>query len=459
MSATEELANFLVETSYEAMHPEAIKVAKEAMLDCLGTLLAGSKEPTAKVLISFLKSLRGEPQAGVIGWGFKTSVPNAALANGTMAHVLDYDDVSVMGHPTTTLLPALLVLGEKVKASGKDIIEAYILGFEVATRCAEAVGLGPRRLEFHPTAIMGTIGAGAAAAKLLRLDVEKTRMTLGLAASHACGMGENRGTMTKSFHAGNAARGGVVAAMLINEGYTAIPDIMETPFGFIHAFSASEECDIKKLTENLGKTFKVVSPGITIKKYPTCSVTHSAIDAMLHLIKDYSISPEEVESVEVEVIPIAMNILTYTDPINSLQGKFSMNFTLAVALQEHNVGLKQVTDEKVNHPKIKELMKKIKMIPRTEEPEVSPESIGIVESPTTVRVRFLDGKECSHRVAKPRGSPDNPLSWEELSAKYRECSGLVLKGEEIERSLKIMENLEELRDISELVEAVKGKEG
>ena len=449
METTEKLARFIVETSYGEIPAKAITVAKEAMLDCLGVLLAGSRDPASKIMVSFLKSLGGEPQSGVIGWGLKTSVLNAALANGTMAHVLDYDDVSVGGHPTATILPVLLALGEKMNASGKEVIEAYILGFEVFARCCEAVGLGPRKLGFHPTPTMGVMGAAAVAAKLLKLDVEQTRMALGLAASNACGMGENRGSMTKPFHAGNAARGGLIAAMLVSEGYTAAPNILEIPFGYIYAFSAAEGYNTNKMTTNLGSPFKVISPGITIKKYPTCGETHQAIDAMLYLMKNHDISSAEVASVEVDVNPMAMGILAYSEPGNILQSKFSMNFVMAIALQERKVGLEQLADEKINNPKTRELMKKVKMIGRKRETEAA----GRVVS-STVRVRLKNGKEYSHEVLNRLGTPANPLSKEELRAKYTECARLGLTKKAIERSLNLIENLEELKDIGELVETI-----
>ncbi len=445
MGTTEKLARFIVETSYEDMPPEAVHATKRVTIDTFGVMIAGSQEPAGKIITSFVRSLGGKPRTRVVGAGFRTSSPNAALANGTMAHALDYDDVyysAGVGHPTAALLPAVLAIGEDFGASGKAVLEALVLGFEVWDKLGSVIN--PRAMGFHPTAVLGTMGAATTAAKLLGLDVKQTQMVLGLASSHAIGMGRNRGTMTKPYHTGNAARSGVVAAILVKDGFTAASDIIEERFGFCDAFGGSTEGDNSKVTKNLGNPYSITSPGVSVKKYPTCQLTHRAIDATLRLVDTYQISPDDVAEVECQTGSMAANVLVFDEPVNYLQGKFSMQFCLATALSKRKVGLLEVTDEKVNDTKIKQLMKRVRL------------SYG--DQPLTqsdiVKVRLRDGTEYSLAIDKARGDCEAPLTEEEIISKYRDCAGIVLSEDKVEQTLELMLNLEQLRQISELMDMV-----
>jgi 2-methylcitrate dehydratase PrpD len=381
--------------------------------------------------------LGGNPHARVIGADFKTSSPNAALANGTMAHALDYDDVVVMGHPTAALLPAILALGEEAGTSGKAVLESLVIGFEVWGTLA-ACGINPRASGFHPTAILGTMAAAVSASKLLGLDVEQTRMVLGLAASHAGGMARNRGTMTKPYHAGKAASHGVVAALLVQQGFTATPDIIEGRFGFYDALSNGDGNEDGRMTEHLGNPFVLQSPGVSVKKYPACYYTHRSIDAILELQARHAIAPEDVDEIRCEAGSMAGNALVYHEPANYLQGKFSMEFCLATALVERKVGLRQITNEKVNDPKIRQLMQRVRV--HFAGPPVAEQDV--------VGVRLKNGKQYALGVERARGAAEIPLTDEEIIAKYRDCASLMLPQDKAEQALDQMLNLEQLQNIS-----------
>ncbi|MFC1864318.1 MmgE/PrpD family protein [Chloroflexota bacterium] len=445
MGTTEKLAQFIVETGYEDMPVEALHAAKRIMIDTLGVMIAGSQEPAGQIISSFVRNLGGKPRAWVVGKGFRTSAPNAALANGTIAHALDYDDLQQVGvgHPTVALLPAVLAIGEEFGTSGKAVLAALVLGFEVWSKLA-ASGANPRVLGFHPTAVLGSMGAAAAAAKLLELDIKQTQMVLGLAASHAMGMGRNRGTMTKPYHAGNAARSGVTAAMLVREGFTAAPDLIEGQFGFCSAFAGGNGGDDSKVTENLGNPYSIVSPGIGVKKYPTCHFTHRAIDALLQLADRYQIFPDDIADIESHVGYLAGSVLVFEEPVDYLQGKFSMQFCLATAILERKVGLHEVTDEMVNDPRIRGLMKRVRLI-CGDEP---------LARSDIVKVRLKDGKEYSLAVDKARGDAGVPLTDEELISKYRDCAGTILPKDKMEQALELILNLEQLQQVGELMDIV-----
>ena len=447
MGTTARLTQFVMETCYEDISPEAVHAAKRVIIDTLGVMLAGSKEPAGKIMSSFVRSLGGNPKATVVGAGFKTSAPNAALANGTMAHALDYDDVSyalgLVMHPDTALLPAALAIGEDVQASGKAVLEALILGFEVWGRLPFS-GMDPRAMGIHPTALIGTMGAAITAAKILKLNVSQTRMVLGLAASHAMGMGRNRGTMTKPYHAGKAAQSGVVSALLIKDEFTAAPDLIEGKFGFCDVFSGGNKVDDSKVTENFGKPYLIASPGVGVKKYPTCQLTHRSIDAMLRLVDTYQISPDDVVEIECQTGSMGANVLVFDEPATYLQGKFSMHFCLATALLEGKLGLSEITDEKVNDPKIRQMMKRVRLH-FVDEP---------LPQADVVKIKLKDGREYSLAVDLAKGDCEVPLTDEEIISKYRDCARITLPQDKSKRALEMMLNLEKLPDIGELMDMV-----
>ncbi|MFC1918793.1 MmgE/PrpD family protein [Chloroflexota bacterium] len=452
MEATEKLARFIVETGFEKMPAETVPIVKHRLLDTLGVTLAGSREPAAKIITNLVKKLGGEPAAGVIGGKFRTSAPNAALANGTMGHALDYDDAGLgQGHNSVIMLPTIFALAEELGSSGKEAIEAYVLGIEVWIAIANSMPQLHQKA-WHPTCVFGTMGAAAAASKLLKLNVEQTVMALGIAGSQSAGLLQNFGTMTKPFHAGNAARSGVMAAMLAKDGFTASKNILDGDAGYPLAFYG-QKVDVSGIDKNLGQPFAIVSPSSNIKKYPCCYTSHRHVDAVLYLIDKHDIKPEEVESVSCQVAPAVAKLLFHTDPSTALEAKFSMQFPMAAALTDRWVGLTQVTTEKVNNPEIKGLMKKVSM-------EIFPDSLddeGFYDRPAPVTVKLKNGKEYSHEVLKAKGHADIPLSWDELLVKYRDCARLALNDRDMERSIELLADLEKLKNLKELMEIITGK--
>lgn len=270
MSVTEQLAAFTAHIVYEDVPSQAYARAKDAILDGLGCALVGSPTSTGKIIVQYVRDRGGEACAGVIGGGFKTSAPLAALANGTMAHALDFDDVnwSISGHPTVPLLPAVLALGQEVHASGQEVLLAYTLGFEVETKIG--LGVNPRHydLGWHATSTLGTLGAAAACAKLLHLDVQHTQTTLGIAASTAAGLRQNFGTMTKPFHPGQAAMNGVTAALLAQLGWTADSHILEAPYGFCQLYAGPGHYNLDYIVKRLGNPMSSSPPASASSNTP-----------------------------------------------------------------------------------------------------------------------------------------------------------------------------------------------
>ena len=455
MNISERLARFVAET--EGVPQEAIAQAKRAVLDTLGVALAGSREESARAVAAWVREQGGRAEATVLGQGLRAPAPDAALANGVAGHALDFDDVSVpmRGHPSVPLLPAVLAVGEKAGSSGRDLLTAFVLGFEVETRLGRAIGEAHYALGWHATSTLGTVGAAAACARLLGLDAGRTRMALGIAASLAGGLQQNFGTMTKPLHAGWAARNGVVAAELAARGFTADPLALEgesgqTPArrgGFLRAMSGGAEVDLAPLATP-GEPFEITSSGIGVKRYPCCYAVHRSLDAVLDLRARRGIDAGSVAAVKVEVSRGTLLPLRGEPPVTGLQGKFSLEYCLAAALIDGGVGLSSFTDEAVRRPAVRALMAKVEA---TEGAEAGSFPIG---GYAEVRIVLHDGTEHDVRVDTPRGDPSRPLSWDELAGKFRECAGAVLSAETTERIVSLVERLEDLPDVQGLTEAL-----
>jgi len=454
MGATEELARFACELQFEQIPGEAVAWAKDAILDCTGVTLAGAKEDAGMIITDYAREGAGRPEAGVFAAGFKTTAVSAALANGTMAHALDFDDYALpnwMGHPTAPVLPAIFALGQRQRISGKDTLLAYIVGFEVGGRAGAGVGRGHyERGGWHPTATLGTMGATAACCKILRLDVVQTRMALGIASSEASGVRQNFGTMTKPLHAGLASRNGLMAALLAQKGFTGDGSAIEGPLGFCKSFTAEGEYDLAKMTDGLGKSFLILETGVSIKPYPCCADGHRCLDAILYLIKEHNIKADDVESVECRTSDMVPQIMIRHRPKTGAETKFSMQFCMAVALLDRKAGLQQFTTERVVEPKVQELLTRVSFV---HPPEASG-YLGMETYPEQVTVKLHDGTVYSHEVLDSKGRPGNRLSEAELVDKYRDCAARAISPERIDRSLDMLQGLEELRDISELMDVL-----
>ena len=253
MGATETTARWIVNTSYEDIPPDAIRVANESCFDLLGVILAGSVQPVGEIIQQYVTDLGGVPEATVLSSGIKTSLPNAALANGTMGHALDYDDFGGFGHPTVAIFPALLALGEHIGATGRDLLEAYVIGCELGLALQHTTKYNQMQKGFHSTGVIGRLASAAACAKLLKLDEKQTTTALGIAGSMASGLIHNFGTMTKPLHAGLTCRDGVTAAQLAQRGLTSGDQILEHPFGFAATVLGQGIYNLDEMAENLGK--------------------------------------------------------------------------------------------------------------------------------------------------------------------------------------------------------------
>ncbi len=451
MNITEQLSTYFVNTTYDDIPDQVVQLAKRYIKDWLASAIGGYGDSAGKVMVNFANVTGGTPEARILGSGLKTSLPNATLVNGTLGHLLDFDD-SAPSHPTASIMPTALALAEKLHATGKEVLLAQIMGYECFNRLYQAAKeyeLVLRRRGIHPTTLWGSCASATVAAKMMGFDVTQTRMALGLAATQAAGLMENFGTPTKGFHCGTSARAGITAAIMVQMGYKACQTIFEGSHGFYNALIGKGNYDLSRITHNLGKDWLLISPGIDTKMYPSCAATLRAIEAGIYLAKTYDITPDQVESIEVLINKTRKNFLRFDVPSCGDEAKFSMPYAVAIAIADRNVTLESYNDQKVNAPKMKELVRKVKLT-------LMDESLGEEISKTTpVTVALKNGQVYSKNVVDFTGTAANPMSDEDFYKKFLYCASLSnpsLPSKKVQNCLTLIDCLESCNDVTGLID-------
>jgi 2-methylcitrate dehydratase PrpD len=455
---TREVTAFVLETGYEGIPSEVIELGKKSMLDGLGLALSGSVAETGVILKQYLEQQGLSGQTTVIGTGLRVQERFAAFANGVGVHADDYDDTQLavqkdrvyglLTHPTAPCLPAALAVSEKHDQSGQELISAYNLGLEVETKISEA--MSPRHYQhgFHSTATCGVFASTSAVAKLYGLDSDTTTRALAIAGSQAAGLRENFGTMTKPFHAGRAAEAGVIAADLAQAGWTATDKILESPRGFFQAHGGGYELDA--LHGKLGNPWTFMDPGVSIKPHPSGSLTHPGMTKMLELVLEHDIQPGDVEKVDVGTNHNMPNALIHHRPTDELQAKFSMEFCMAILLLERRGALPEFTDAVVNSSDVKSMINRINF---GVHPEA--EAAGYDKMTTIIDIHMKDGEVISGRADFGKGSPANPMSYDEVADKFRGCAEFAEwdkgKTEQIIETVRTLEQLKSVRELTSLL--------
>ncbi|MCH7912617.1 MAG: MmgE/PrpD family protein [Deltaproteobacteria bacterium] len=459
MGLTREVAEFVRGTRYGNIPGEVIRSAKGFVLDGLGVILAGSTERGSRIIHSHVRQMGGRLEATVLGTGLMAPVPKAALANGVSGHAMDYDDTQLstspdkvyglLTHPTVPVLSAVLAVGERQKISGKELLLAYILGVEVECRIADAINRRHYQEGFHSTATIGGLGAAVAVGKLLRLKEEGLERALGLAASMASGLRENFGTMTKPLHAGRSAENGVTAAQLAKMGFTTAHNILEARRGFFKAMAGG--FDEEKIAGCLGRPYFIVEPGISIKPYPSGSLSHPAQDLILDMVKTHNLRADDIDAVEVGTNSNVPNALIYPMPKTALEGKFSIPFCMAMGVLERKAGIAQFRDRKVREPRVVEFMKRVTLYVDQEL-----EGLGYDQVRSRIRIKLKNGKVIEGRADVAKGHPLKPMTWDELGEKFSDCARLVLPRQNGDKAIDLVGQLERMRSILPLIRLIAG---
>lgn len=448
MTAAQRLAAFTAGLTLDDVPAEVAEHAKLHLLDTLGCGLAAHALEIAAEGRTAMAELGGEPQATVIGLDVPLPGVNAAFANAMLCHGLDFDDThsDSVSHVSTVTCPAALAAGEATGRSGRDVLAAIVGANEVVTRIGMAASGEFHRRGFHPTAICGVFGAAAAAARLRGLEAERTTSALGIAGSMASGLFAYLadGTPTKPIHPAWAAHGGLLAARLAELGAEGPPSVLEGKFGLYHAYLAAEPgaIELEAQLADLGRRWE--TPRIAYKPYPACHFMHGALGATAEVAA--GLAPEDVEDVLVTVPAAGVSLVlepadSKVAPRSEYEGKFSLQYSAAAMIVHGHVGVSTYSDEAIADPRVLDLARRVRY--ETKDYDTYPAAF-----PGGVRIRTRDGRTLEADFPYQRGGPENPLTPDEVKAKFRENATLALSGEMVEQLEDAVLALEEQYDLT-----------
>lgn len=438
MPMTEDIADFVCSFSLKAAPVELLPRVREAFLDSFGVMLAGSREESGQIVARWVGEQGNTGNCTVFAQrGLSATPSNAALANGVAAHTLDYDH---FGHQSAALVPCVLAAGEHKAINGRELIEAYVVGVELSTLLAKALGKETHALGLHPAGVCGSLGAAASAARIFGLAREQIQVALGIAASLTSGLSHNFGTMVKPLHLGSAAKNGIMAAELAAAGFTANPEIFDQQGGFFSGLTAVDT------RETLGKKFRFLEPGIAFKAYPCPYSSQRAVDAMVNIAERHQVTPEEVIEITCAAAPNTFRVLIHHRPTTSLEAKFSLEYLLAAGLALKTINEDCFKLEHVNDPVMRDLVAKVRLV----DSSAQRESPG--EGAVTVQVR-TPSAVYEETVSYAPGHPKNPLSWQRLAAKYQDCAREAgFSDTTIARSLETLSRIEETGNVRKFLQ-------
>lgn len=457
MNTTNAIAHYVSGLKYADIPVEATGIVKKALLDFLGVSFSGALMPE-KMIVDLVRGLGGPSESIIISGGYLAPANMAALANGMLASAPDSSDTSLtwnVGHPTETIMPALLALGEKHSLSGKDLITAYVAGFEAGSRIGASLEKH-YTMGWHSTATVGSLAAAAASCNMMHLDPAKVCNALGIAGSMAFGLKLNLGTGTRSLHAGRAAQSGILAAELTGAGLTANNAIFEGATGYVNLMGGTEHL-LELGAGTLGTSYDIVAPGgLSFKLHACCYMAAWCADAIIYIADRSNIRIEDVEHITCSIPKPLSQTLTCHRPQTGADGMYSLEYCMAAAILDHRLGLAQFTTEKVLRPEAQALFENVDIVFPNESLEM-----GLSEAfrqPSSVTVQLKDGSEISREVKFPRGDIRNQVSEAEIQEKFREYSCALLDHGQQDEIIDAVFNLERLvliSDISRIILKIK----
>ncbi len=454
MSLARQLAERITALQYEDLPPEAVYWSRVAVLDTLGVTLAGALEAPPRIVEDVLELQAGHGPCLIFGTNRRAPCLDAALVNGTAAHVLDFDNTSntMYGHISAVMIPALIAAGEAYGASGRDLLLAHTAGFETATRIAPGLNVYHYEKGWHSTTTLGVFAVAAACARLLKLSVAETETALALSTSLAAGTKANFGTMTKSLHVGQCARGGLLAALLARKGFTANPDAFEHKQGFFNVFNGSDHGIAARSLAGWGAPLDIVAPGASYKIYPCCYSTHAAIEAALRLVQQHGVfDAGAIARVDSWTHPSRLGHTDRPDPHSALDAKFSVQYCVARALLHGRVVLEHFDDDAHHDPVVRALLPQVHAAPYTGK-LFDPDDPFDAE----VKVTLTDGRVFSVKVDRPLGrTTSNAIAFGQMQEKFENCAGRILTPQAVaavSRAVAAFENIVSVRDFTTLLE-------
>jgi 2-methylcitrate dehydratase PrpD len=446
MTLAAELGRRITATAFEQLTPLALRYAKQGLMDTLAVGIAGAGDEAALIA----RRVAGGHAGACLAWGTgsRLDAPDAAFVNGIAANVLDFDDCTdnLGGHPSSPILPALVALAEEREATGKDLLTAYVAGFETETALGRGVNFHHYEKGWHPTATLGVFGAGAACARLMALDAAQTAHVLALCASLAGGLKSNLGSMTKPLHVGHCSRSGLLAARLAAEGFTGNEDALEHRQGFLEVFNGTGQYRIDRILEKWGTPWEIEMPGIAIKQHPCCLSTQAAVDAMLGIVRTHSIAPGDVVRIEARIAARRLEHTDRPEPRSALDAKLSAQYVLARALLDRCVDLAHFEGDRFRDPDVRQAMALVQ-VQALDDAAVAKHG----DLHADVAVTLKDGRRLAGQVERPIGHfPGVPLEPPLMRAKVERCIGGRLQASQVARFMGAVERVEQLASVREL---------
>jgi 2-methylcitrate dehydratase PrpD len=417
-TTTKLIANWVVHTGWND-YPERVRLnGRDLCFDGLGVMVAGRADEVGKQIVEYVSQTHGDGDFSIVATDIRTTSAGAALANGTLAHALDYDSAGGFGHPTAFVLPALLTLAQQRPTSGQALLEAFIAGCEVGQHLFAAGERAAPRFDqmehgIHASGLFGRLAATVACAKLSGLDADQIATALGLVASTCSGLVRNFGTMVKPLHAGLAARDAILAVDLAARRWTACGSVIEGSLGLMDVFWGNEHVQLEQVAARLGRMYlSTVLSGI--KAYPTCGHNHPAIEAIRKLKAQGSFRVDEIRRVLVTSPNHPREVLLYDAPQDGLEAKFSLRYNVAAALLWDDLGIDAFSAARVRDPRVTQLMQKVEL-------HVDAGGTGSQPRRVTVEITLEDGRTLSSNAtpAEVPGSSTRPFDERALKAKYR----------------------------------------
>jgi 2-methylcitrate dehydratase PrpD len=444
----EAFSAFVAGTSHADIPADVIAAAKHALLDSAGVTVAAVSDHESHAILDYTRQTASGGTSHVFGTGLSVNAELAALANGTLSHVLDFDDTHIpMGHPSAPVMAALFAVADELGASGRDVLTAFVLGFEVECKLARVTAPLLYTRGWHPTAVLGVFGAAAAAARIMNLTQAQIGHAIATAASMCGGIKGNFGTLSKPLQVGRVAQNGVQAARLAACGNTGNPKVFEARMGYLELYCSRDPTDwnLAEVHGRLGCPWELVDPGVTVKPYPCGGSTHSTVEAHLQLRQREAFTPDDIVSIENGIHERRLTHTNRPSVGSGLEGKFSNQYVTALAWLKGCISLDHFTDEVARDPAMTAFMRKVRSVP---DPEIS-KSLK-TETQACVRVTLKDGRVFEQRVVARRGSKENPLSPGDLAEKFRLCAGTVHTSEWADQAMTMFDQLDTLADVRSL---------
>ncbi|SNT32306.1 2-methylcitrate dehydratase PrpD [Noviherbaspirillum humi] len=438
---TEMLAKFIVEHPSRGWDDQVEREAHRTFANWLGCAIGPSQHETVQAAVAAIAEFEPAPQASLIGRKEKVDMANAALINGISSHTFDFDDthLKTIIHPAGPVASAILALAERIGSSGREMLDALVIGIEVSCRVGNAVYPNHYDRGWHITGSTGMLGSAAACARLLKLDAARTQMALGIAASQPVGLREQFGTMTKPFHPGAAAKAGMTAALMAKHGFTASKRALEAPRGLLQVFS--DKTDWSEVTENLGKTWEIALN--TYKPFACGIVIHPSIDGCVQLRDKYDLKPADIAKVTIKVHSLVLELTGKKTPADGLQGKFSVYHSCAAGIIFGRAGEHEYADEIVTRDDVVALRSRVEAVVDD----------SIDEASADVTIDTVDGRKLHVFVEHAIGSVEHPMSDEQLKAKFVDQSTPIIGAAKSEQAWSLAMRLASLPNATELVAA------